>query len=168
MTDTTCPAVPGAATASDDDVLLSELRRAANVADPVPDAWQAVARQAFTWAAVDAQPATLVYDSYSVRRGGIGTRGGGPVQRSLRFTAGAPAAGVTVEIELDVGADKLRAVGRVRPVAPGAVAALTAGGRVDGDCDPSGEFRFDELPRRPFCLVVTTPGRSVKTGWVVG
>ena len=54
-----------------------------------------------------------------------------------------------------------------RSLVPSAVVALTTDGLVDGDCDPSGAFRFDELPRRPFCLVVTAPGRSVKTGWVV-
>lgn len=166
MTETTCPPAHGAATASDDEVLLSDLRRAANVADPVPDGWRAAGSQAFAWAAVEAHPAALVYDSLPVR-GGVGTRGGGPAQRSLRYTAGTATATVTVEIDLDIGADKVRAVGRVRPLVPSAVVALTTDGLVDGDCDPSGAFRFDELPRRPFCLVVTAPGRSVKTGWVV-
>lgn len=167
MTDTTVPAAAGGA-ASDDDRLLSELRRLGGVADPVPDGWRAVARDAFAWTAIEADAAVLVYDSHTARRGRPAGDGSGPALRSLRYRTGVGAAAVTVEIDLDVGADKVRVSGSVRPVAPHAVSALTTSGRVVGDCDPSGAYRFDELPRRPFCLVVGSPGGSVKTGWVVG
>ena len=167
MTDTTVPAVPGGTESDDDEVLLDELRRVGTAADPLPDGWRATGHEAFAWATIEADVGRLVYDSHSAGRGRVDDHGSRASQRSLRYTAGVGSAAVTVEIDLDVGVDKARVTGRVRSVTPHAVVALTAHDRVAGDIDPSGAYRFDELPRRPFCLVVSSPGGSVKTGWVV-
>lgn len=167
MTDTTVPAVPDG-TEPDDEVLLAELRRVGTTADPLPDGWRSTGHDAFAWAAIEGDVARLVYDSQPAGRGRVDDHGSRASQRSLRYTAGVGSAAVTVEIDLDLGVDKARVTGRVRPVVPHAVVAITAHGRVAGDLGPSGAYRLDELPRRPFCLVVTSPGASVKTGWVVG
>lgn len=165
MTETAASADESAVDA--DDLLVSELRRAAGTADPPPPGWADAARAAHAWVALPGRPARMTYDSRSAATGRRGPGApGGPAQRTVRFTAGAGPARVSVELELDVGADKVRVVGRIRPGGPAAVVALSTGGRTAADADATGSFRFDELPRRPFCVVV---GGSlpVKTGWVV-
>ena len=164
MTDT--PAAPPPAPAPDDEQLLSELHRAAALGDPVPDGWRATAREAFAWSAVGGEVARLVHDARSVRDGRVERRLIGSTQRTLRFRSGRGAGGPMVEIELDVGADKVRVTGRLRPPGPAMVVAMSRSGRVPAPAGPDGVFHVDELPRRPFCLLVT--GEAVlKTEWVV-
>jgi hypothetical protein len=147
-----------------DDALDAELRRVAALADPVPDAWRDVARASFAWAAIDAAPAQLTYDSRSSRSERLG---GGPLSgaapRQLRYLA---AGSLGVEVEIDVGADKLRLLGRLVPARVADVVALWPGGRREAASDPGGTFRFDELPRLPLCLQVCGE-QPVKTGWIV-
>jgi hypothetical protein len=147
-----------------DDALDAELRRVAALADPVPDHWHDVARAGFAWAAIDAAPAHLTYDSRSGRSGRLG---GGPLSgaapRELRFVA---TGSLGVEVEIDVGADKLRVLGRLVPARIAEVVALWPGGRREAVSEPGGTFRFDELPRLPLCLHVCGE-HSVKTGWIV-
>lgn len=144
------------------DALADELRRAAGVADPVPESWRAVASGSFAWAVIDAVPAQLSYDSLATRAGRIGGTSTGATPREVVYSAGSQA----VELELDVGADKLRLLGQVVPSRRVDVVALWPEGRSETTSGDDGAFRFDELPRRPFCLHVLgdTP---VKTGWVV-
>jgi hypothetical protein len=146
-----------------DDALDAELRRVAALADPVPDAWRDVARAGFAWATIDAAPAQLTYDSRSSR----GERlGGGPLSgaaRQLRYLASGP---LGVEVEIDVGADKLRVLGRLVPARVAEVVALWPGGRREAVSDAGGTFRVDELPRLPLCLHVCGE-QPVKTGWIV-
>jgi hypothetical protein len=84
----------------------------------------------------------------------------------VHFMADAAPARFEVELELDIGADKLRVVGRIRPARRASVVAVSTGGRAVAHADESGTFRVDELPRRPFCVLVDGP-HPVKTGWVV-
>jgi hypothetical protein len=86
--------------------------------------------------------------------------------RTVRFTAGAGPALVRVEVEVDVGADKIRVLGRVHPGRRAPVVAVAGSGRTVAEADAEGGFRFDELPRRPFCVLVGGP-QPVKTGWIV-
>ena len=156
MTDT-------AATPPGHDALAADLRRVATLADPVPDSWLDVATASFAWAAIDAEPAQLAYDSRSARGGRVGSaRASGAAPREVRYTAGS----LTVELELDVGADKLRVLGRVLPPRRVDVVALWPEGRSQVVSDVGGAFRFDELPRRPLCLHVTGEP-AVKTGWII-
>jgi hypothetical protein len=155
MTDT-------AATPPHLDALADELRRVAALADPVPESWRAAASNSFAWAAIDAVPAQLSYDSRAGRAGRIGGTPVGATLREVVYSAGS----LAVELELDVGADKLRLLGHVVPARRVDVVALWPEGRSETTSGDDGAFRFDELPRRPFCLHVLgdTP---VKTGWVV-
>jgi hypothetical protein len=145
------------------DALAAELRRVAVLADPVPESWRAVAAASFAWAAIDAVPAQLAYDSRSARGGRVGTAQlSGAAPRELRYAAGA----LAVELELDVGADKLRVLGHVVPARRAEVVALWPDGRSEATTDDAGAFRFDELPRRPLCLHVTGE-LPVRTGWII-
>jgi hypothetical protein len=157
MTDT-------AATPPGPDTLAAELRRVTALADPLPESWRAVAAASFAWAAIDAVPATLSYDSRTadIGRGGRAPLSGG-AWREVVYSAGP----LTVELGVDVGADKVRLLGRVVvPARRSAVVALWPEGRSETVSDDSGSFRFDELPRRPLCLHVTAEP-PVKTGWVI-
>lgn len=150
-----------------DDLLVAELRRVASVADPVPPGWTEVGHGAFAWAKVPGIPARLTYDSRTAASSGRGdVLFTGPAQRTVRCTAGAGPARVEVELELDVGADKVQVVGRVRPGHRTTVVALSTAGRTVAHADESGTFRIDELPRRPFCVLIDGP-QPIKTGWVV-
>jgi hypothetical protein len=157
-----------------DEHLADEVGRVVRVADPVPASWKAAARAAYAWTAIAGDPARLAYDSLvtgadegvAARRSGADGDGpqplSGSVPRSLRYTCGQSA----VELDLDVGSDKLRVVGRVVPAASVEVVAHWPGGRRSVASDAAGGFRFDELPRRPLCFEVTGPV-PVKSGWVV-
>jgi hypothetical protein len=165
MNDTAASADPSADDA--DDLLVAELRRVAGVADPVPPGWTDAARGAFAWAAVPGASARLTYDSRTAASGGRGdVLLTGSASRTVRFTAGAGPARVEVELELDIGADKVQVLGRVRPGRRANVVALSTGGRTIAHTDESGTFRVDELTRRPFCVLVDGP-QPVKTGWIV-
>jgi hypothetical protein len=155
MTDT-------AATPPHLDALADELRRAAAVADPVPESWRAVASGSFVWAAIDAVPAQLSYDSRAASAGRVGGTPAGAALREVVYSAGS----LAVELELDVGADKVRLLGRLVPSRRVAVVALWPEGRSETVSSDDGAFRFDDLPRRPFCLHVLGDA-PVKTGWVV-
>ena len=164
MTDT--PAATPSTAAPNDDQLMSVLHRAAALGDPVPDGWRAAAREAFAWAAVGGEVARLVHDARSARDGRVEGRLAGFAQRTLRFRAGDGPRSTVLEIELDIGADKVRATGRLRPPGPAMVVAMSSSGRVSAPAGPDGVFRVDELPRRPFCLLVTGE-TALKTEWIV-
>ena len=158
------PGTPHALRAADAlDALAGELRRVVALADPVPDGWRAVATAAFGWAAIDAAAAVLVYDSQAVQGGRVGTtHATGSTRREMRFAAGA----LAVELELDVGDDAVRVVGRLLPGRAVDVVALWPGGQVATTSEGDGSYRFDDLPRRPLCLHVAG-APALKTGWIV-
>ena len=159
----TDPQIDGARDA--DDLLVLELGRIAGLADPVPAGWVDTARAAFAWADLPGLPARLTYDSRSA--GGRPSDAlVGSAQRNVRFTAGAGPTRIEVEVELDIGADKLRLLGRLRPARRTSVVVVSTVGRVPASADETGTFRVDELPCRPFCVLVDGP-QPVKTGWVV-
>jgi hypothetical protein len=161
-------AVDPAGSASDDadDLLVDELRRVAAVADPVPDAWSEAAREAFAWVRLPGVAARLTFDSQPGADGwGSGPMSGAAV-RTVRFTAGAGPDRLGIEVEVDIGADKLRIAGSLRPGRHAPVVAITPDGRTPAESDASGGFHVDELPRVPFCLLVGG-AQPVKTGWIV-
>ena len=152
-----------AAQPPDDDLLVDELRRVATLADPVPEAWRPMAEQSFGWASIEAVPAQLAYDSRAEAPGGDGrAHAAGTVPREVVYSAGA----LAIELELDVGADKVRLLGHVVPARSAAVRVLWPEGHAETTCDDSGAFRVDELPRRPLCVHVAADP-PVKTGWVI-
>jgi hypothetical protein len=156
MTDTAAPWPRG-------DALGADLGRALGLVDPVPDAWRDAATAAFSWAAVDAAAARLEYDARGLRGRRAHDHGlPGTEVREVRYVAG----GVAVALQLDLGADKLRLLGRIDPARRATLVLAWPEGRWDGESDDDGTFRADELPRRPFCVVVDG-ARPVKSGWIV-
>lgn len=150
-------------TVPDDAVIADELHRLAALGDPVPPAWHAGAQVGIAWVTIPAEAAQLEYDSVSPHPpGGVAPRPPGAATREVRFTAGP----LAVELELDIGADKIRLRGRLAPARRVGVAVLWPDGREESHSDETGAFRVDDLPVRPLCVVV---GGSdpVKTGWVV-
>ncbi|HET6952738.1 MAG TPA: hypothetical protein VFI47_20320 [Acidimicrobiales bacterium] len=146
-----------------DDALLSELRRVAAAADPVPGDWFDAAAAAFTWSTIDAPAATLAYDTVVGRDRRLGcTQLVGLLLREMRWDAGPHA----VELTVDVAADKVRVLGRLCPAAASKVTVLWPEGRRSMCAGETGEFQFDEMPRRPFCVVVDG-GAPLKTGWIL-
>jgi hypothetical protein len=147
----------------DHEALAVELDRVISLADPVPDPWRTAAGAAFEWTAIGGVPARLAYDSHLAGEAGDeGARPAGTVPRQVRYTSGM----LAIELDLDIGADKLRVLGRVVPAARVELVAHWPGGQRAGVSDDDGAFRFDELPRRPLC-VAAGGDDPVKTGWVV-
>jgi hypothetical protein len=150
-------------TSPDDTGVADGLHRLAALGDPVPPSWRDAALVGVAWTTIPAEPARLAYDSVVPPR----PPPDGPwlsctAVREVRYAASA----LAVELELDVGADMLRLLGRLVPARRVGVAVLWPEGREESDSDEAGAFRFDDLPVRPLCIVV---GGSdpVKTGWVV-
>ncbi|HEY2997195.1 MAG TPA: sigma-70 family RNA polymerase sigma factor [Acidimicrobiales bacterium] len=155
------PALPPALP-TDDDALDGELRRLVALADPVPATWCDMAEAGMGWLAIEAEPALLAYDS-AARRDAPGGPPVGSALREMRFTAGGDRA---IEVELDVGRDRLRVLGRVQPARAGEVVAGWPEGCHIALPDDRGEFHVDDLPRRPLCIHVAGDD-PVKTGWIV-
>ena len=117
----------------------------------------------FGWHRIDAEPAELVYDAASgrdPRLGGVQLAGG--TLRELRYTAGAR----TLAVEVDVADDKVRVAGMVTPPVAVEVMVVWPEGLDTVTSGAAGDFRFDELPRRPLCLVVKGDAPA-KTGWIL-
>lgn len=145
------------------DAVAAELRRVLALADPVPDEWRADAGAAFGWARLDAAVAHLTYDSRALQGGRVGTAlGTAATLRTVRFAV----LHLAVELELDVGVDKLRAFGQLRPARAAEIVVRWPEGHVATTSDGEGTFRLDELPRRPLCLHVAGDP-TIKTGWIV-
>jgi len=148
----------------DDDLLDAELRRVAALADPVPAGWREAAVDAVAWLALDGEPAALAYDSISSRERPLdGVRLTEVTMRELRYSA---RGGQALDLELDVGVDKLRALGQLVPGRPAEVTVCWPGGQRVVQADERGVFHIDELPRCPLCFQVGGE-EPTKTGWIL-
>jgi hypothetical protein len=152
-----------AASLPTDDALVDELRRLTAVADPVPHAWREAAVAGYDWHRIEAEPAALAYDSLSGHDPRLGPlQLAGRILRELRWTG----AGRAVAVEVDVGDDRVRVVGKVWPGASVEVLAVWPEGLDTVTSRDRGRFLFDDLPRRPLCLVVGGEV-PIKTGWIM-
>lgn len=147
----------------DDDLFEAELRRLAALADPVPDEWRAAAEAGAVWLALEGEPSELAYDSVSARERPLeGVRLAGVTMRELRWSSGHQ----SVDLELDVGVDRVRALGRLSPARRAEVTAAWPEGYRVVLADERGLFHLDELPRRPLCFLVAGE-EPTKTGWIL-
>jgi hypothetical protein len=143
---------------SNDDDLLDALGDALRSAGPIPSHVTLSGRAAWTWRSIDAELATLVFDSaleeaVSVRADG------GSTARLLIFEG---EQGSSVEFE--VGEDGL--VGQLLPPAAGQVSLLsTDGAAVEVEADSVGCFVLP-LPGGPFRLLCRTSETTFTTDWV--
>jgi hypothetical protein len=147
----------------DDDALADELRRAAQLIDPVPPELLHSAAGAFTWRTVDAELAELVFDSL-VQEPAVVRGTGEP--RLLTFQAAA----LTVEVEVVAEGAARRVVGRLIPARPAEVEIRFGDGLLTVTADELGRFAATwpgAGPMRLRCRADDDPGSAIViTEWV--
>ena len=146
----------------DDDQLLAALREAFRSKRSVPAEFTATAKAAFVWRDIDAELATLTWDSVLADTEAelAGQCAESASLRSLTFMSGE----LTLEIEVTESA----LLGQLVPPGPGRIEVRT----VDGDVvaaviNQVGGFTICPVPRGPFRLYChTMSGADVLTGWL--
>ncbi len=134
----------------------SLIRALAN--EPMPERVVEAAKAAYTWRTIDAELATLSFDS--AMAGTVGTRSG-RATRELTFEADSG------EVEVAVGTDGA-VVGQIVPPQRATVEVIGTDGSVTIDTDDEGRFLIDELPQGPVCFeIVTAAGHRIRTDWIV-
>jgi hypothetical protein len=144
---------------SSDDALMADLKRALDRSAPGSDAVMETGRLAFTWRTVDAELASLSYDS--LLDDGAAVRGASATARSLEFESDDVA--VTVDVL------PRRMVGQLVPASRGEIVVESRTGEVGrGVVDDHGCFAFDvDLTADALLrLRCTTDGRTVVTDWI--
>ncbi|MER5856134.1 hypothetical protein ACFV2Z_12980 [Streptomyces sp. NPDC059688] len=140
----------------EDALLEEELRQAAVVLDPVPDALRRLAVDAYALHDLDARIAELTFDSLM---DALPVRGVTDVPRMLTFRAGE----VTVDVE--VTDDGL--IGQVLPPRSASIEVL--GGPQTATrvtVDTLGRFTSDTPPSGPFALRLRTGAEVIVTEWL--
>jgi hypothetical protein len=144
----------------DDEVVLGELARALRAPGEVSPDVVAAAKSIFTWRTVNAELATLEYDS-ALDAEPAGARGESATRRSLSFAAG----GSTVEVDLSAA----ELTGLIVPSLPGQVTGEGEAG--DGPTvavDDLGGFTVRPCPRGRFRLRCALGGQvRLVTDWIV-
>jgi hypothetical protein len=140
----------------DGDLLEEELRRAAGILDPVPDALRQLAVDAFALHDLDARLAELTFDSLV---DAIPVRGATDAPRMLTFHSG--------DVTLDVEVTARGLMGQVLP--PQAATVEVLSGPQPGAslvADAMGRFASDVAPAGPFALRLRAGGEVVVTEWL--
>ena len=131
----------------DDERLLTELGEALRAAEAVPAGVVALGEAAYDWRAIDAELATLMYDSAidpEPEQSAL-TRAEVAAVRALRFQSQAAA------IVLEVTDDAL--VGQILPPEAADVSLMSSvGPGLDAEADDMGYFAFRPVPRGSFRL----------------
>ena len=141
-----------------DEELLTELRRALQEDQPVPQKVINAAKAVYAWRTVDAELAALAYDS-AVQED-FAVRSESASVRTLTFESG------SLVVELGVAENAL--VGQLAPPQSYEL-VLRCPGRAPEPVpvDQLGCFRIEPLPEGPFSLLVRTPEDVlVATDWV--
>jgi hypothetical protein len=142
---------------TDDESLIADLRDALGGTTPADERRLDAARAAFTWRTVDAELASLTYDSLLDDR--VLVRGAVTAPRSLVFDAAA------LSVELEITADRI--VGQLVPPGPGDVLVQTEAVDVARvPADDAGCFTVAGTPGARIRLRCTTPTATVVTDWV--
>lgn len=144
-----------------EEVLLTMLGKALDVADPVPSDVTDFAKAALGWRTIDAELAAIAYDS-STEETPAGVRNTSTA-RMLSFEAGS----WTLEIEYNAATGRF--IGQIEPARGATVELHFAGGITTTGTDDLGRFTFDDVLPGPISLVCRTPGdlEVVKTEWTV-
>lgn len=147
----------------DDDQLLAALGEALRSERSVPAEFIEMGKAAFSWRGIDAELATLTYDSVfeDAEAELAGLRCEPASLRYLTFTS----AELTLEIEVTDDA----ILGQLVPPGPGGVEVRTTDGIViTAAIDQGGGFTVRPVPRGSFRLYChATNGASVLTNWVM-
>ncbi|MFG2883492.1 hypothetical protein ACGFYV_14520 [Streptomyces sp. NPDC048297] len=140
----------------DGDLLEEELRQAATVLDPVPEALIQLALDAYALHDLDARIAELAFDSLV---DALPVRGVPAAPRMLTFQAG--------DLTLDVEVTGEGLIGQVLPPQPARIEVL-AGPRSARpvDVDTLGRFASEAPPPGPFALRLRTGDEVIVTEWL--
>lgn len=144
-----------------DTELISQLRAALTQTDPVPTDITEFAKAAFTWRDIDAELASVAFDS-STEDVPAGVRSTATA-RMLSFEAGR----WTIDIEYNQATRRL--IGQVDPGQRLTIELHFAGGAWGIYSDDLGRFEFDDVLPGPISLVIRTAGdlEVIKTEWTV-
>ncbi|MDT5038518.1 MAG: hypothetical protein QOE03_3703 [Micromonosporaceae bacterium] len=147
---------------NDDDELLRALGGALRAGQEVPQRFVEMGRAAYTWHDIDAELATLTFDSATAahERMLATTRAEPAALRSLTFAAG------RLSLHLEVTNDALH--GQVVPAQPGEIELRPADGPPTSiEVDEVGWFVVRPVPTGTFRLrCQTTSGTLVITDWI--
>jgi hypothetical protein len=152
--------------ASDDDLLLDELRRVFAAIDPIPESVQVAARAAIEWRTIDAELAALVSDSI-VDEPALAVRGT-TEPRMLTFET----PDLTIELEAEpLGDETLRLVGQLVPPQAAQIAVLYGADLVATRADERGRFIAGGVDPGPISVRCRLDGeagegRLVETAWL--
>jgi hypothetical protein len=140
---------------TDDDRLEADLRRAADIMDPVPAHLIQSAVDAFALSTLDDELAELAFDSLAEPAAPVRSGGG---TRLVSFTTGA----VRIELELTMGDGSCRLLGRLTPPQPADIEVRQRRARTDA----LGRFSYDDLPPGPFALRCHLSDLVIVTEWI--
>lgn len=139
---------------SDDDRLLAAIGDAFRSADDMPDRFAEMGKAVYTWFGIDAELATLTYDSVADDDAAVlATRAAPATLRYLTFTS----ADITIELEVT----EAGLVGQIVPPQPGRLEVRTSDGAVShAVIDEVGGFSLRPVPRGTFRLHCRTRGSA--------
>ena len=139
-----------------DDQLLAQLAAALSTVDPVPEPVLEAAKAVFTWRTIDAELASLAFDSATDELVGVRSA---DTARQLTFRSEG------VEIELAVLSGRL--VGQLVPPQLAEIVLHHGGGELSAAADDLGRFSFDEVAAGPIRLTCMLDDGVVQTEWTI-
>lgn len=144
----------------DDGPLLAALRAAVEARAAVPDAFVEAGRNAYAWHNIDAELASLAYDSLRDAEQTAALRSETAAVRALTFQS----ARFSIEVEIAEGA----LFGQLVPPLQGTAEIQTRSGEtLTAPIDEVGCFTFERKPDGPFRLRCHSGTQAdVRTGWV--
>jgi hypothetical protein len=144
----------------DDGPLLAALRAAIEARAAVPAAFVEAGRNTYAWHNIDAELASLSYDSLQDAGQAAALRSEDASVRALTFQS------ARFSIEVEITDDAL--FGQLIPPQPGVAEIQTRSGpTVTAPIDDAGCFSFERRPAGPFRLRCRTETQAdVRTGWV--
>ncbi len=145
-----------------DDQLLARLAAALEAADPMPESALEAAKATFTWRTIDAELASLVFDSAAEEL--VGVRSADATRQMTFRTPG-------VEIELVVMSEtSRRVVGQLVPPQAAEIILHHEDDERTAQSDSLGRFTFHDVPSgsiRLTCKLKDESGAVVQTEWTL-
>jgi hypothetical protein len=142
----------------DDDHAAAALTALFATVDPIPAAAMAAALDAFGWRDIDAELASLTFET-AADQSLAHTRGEAP--RLLTFTC----QDVTIDLEVAADDGAVRLLGQLDPPRAADVRAEWAGGSVSIQSDARGRFQLVGLPVGRMRIAVLLDDARVATEW---
>ncbi len=145
-----------------DDQVLAKLTEALEAIDPLPEAVLEAAKSVFTWRTIDAELASLVFDSATEDLAGVRS-----VEATRQLTFRTPG----VEIELVVLSEtSRRIVGQLVPPQSAEIVLHHEDGTRTVHSDGLGRFTLHDVPAGPVrlvCRLEDESGAVIQTEWTL-